>query len=254
MTAPLPFDVRLMNFTTALLLALAVLGGLAAGAWWAARSPFFAIRQITVTGDTQHNTETSLYSAVTGHLRGNFFTLNLASAEAAFQSVPWVRKAVVQRRFPNQLRVHLQEHVPAARWAGTDAELVDRQGNIFETGGADAEQERLPLLAGPDGQGGLLLHTYQALATAATALQTPIVRLELQPRGHWRAQLAQGAQIELGQGSTSELVRRMARFADTALQIAGRYERQLDDIEGADLRYQRGYALRLRGVTTVADE
>lgn len=248
----LPFDVRLMNFTALLLLALVVLGGLAVGTWWVARSPAFAIQRITVTGDTRHNTEASLYSAVTGHLRGNFFTLKLASVEAAFQNVPWVRSAVVQRRFPNQLQVHLQEHVPVARWGASKNELVDRYGDVFATGDADAGQGRLPLLSGPAGQGALVWQTYQALNAAADGLKTSVVRLELQPRGHWHAQLAQGAQIELGQGSTRELVRRMARFADTALEVASRYSRDAEDIESADLRYERGYALRLRGVTTVA--
>ncbi|MCK9514949.1 MAG: cell division protein FtsQ/DivIB [Ottowia sp.] len=251
----LPFDVRLMNFTAMLLVSLVVLAGAAAGAWWLARSPAFAIQQITVTGDTRHNTEVSLYSAVAGRLRGNFFTLNLASAETAFQNVPWVRTAVVQRRFPNQLRVHLQEHVPVARWGGSDTELVDRYGDVFATGDADAgQQRRLPLLLGPDGQGALLWQTYERLNAATDGLKTAIVRLELQPRGHWHAQLAQGAQIELGQGSAGELTRRMARFADTALQVAARYRRDAADIESADLRYERGYALRLRGVTTVAAE
>lgn len=248
----LPFDIRLMNLTTLLLVALVVLAGVAAGVWWVARSPAFAIQQITVTGDTRHNTEASLYSAVTGRLRGNFFTLNLASVEAAFQTVPWVRTAVVQRRFPNQLKVHLQEHVPVARWGASENELVDRYGDVFATGDADASQGRLPLLSGPAGQGALVWQTYQALDAATGGLKTSIVRLELQPRGHWHAQLAQGAQIELGQGSTGELTRRMVRFADTALQVASRYSRDAADIESADLRYERGYALRLRGVTTVA--
>lgn len=248
----LPFDIRLMNLTTLLLVALVLLAGVAAGAWWVARSPAFAIQQITVTGDTRHNTEASLYSAVTGRLRGNFFTLNLASVEAAFQNVPWVRTAVVQRRFPNQLKVHLQEHVPVARWGASENELVDRYGDVFATGDADASQGRLPLLSGPAGQGALVWQTYQALDAATGGLKTSIVRLELQPRGHWHAQLAQGAQIELGQGSTGELTRRMTRFADTALQVASRYSRDAADIESADLRYERGYALRLRGVTTVA--
>lgn len=251
---PLPFDVRLMNVTAWLFVALVVLAGVAAGVWWVARSPAFAIQQITVTGDTRHNTEASLYSAVTGRLRGNFFTLNLASVEAAFQNVPWVRTAVVQRRFPNQLQVHLQEHAPVARWGRSETELVDRYGDVFATGDVDAGQGRLPLLSGPDGQGALVWQTYQALSAATEGLKTSIVRLELQPRGHWHAQLAQGAQIELGQGSTGELTRRAARFADTVLQVAARYRRDAADIESADLRYERGYALRLRGVTTAAAE
>ena len=92
---PVPVDVRLMNVTTSLLVTGLVLACLAAGLWWALRNPAFAIRQIVVAGDTTHNSATSLRAAVAPRLSGNFFTLDLASAQAAFQAAPWVRRAVL---------------------------------------------------------------------------------------------------------------------------------------------------------------
>jgi len=44
-------------------------------------------------------------------------------------------------------------------------------------------------------------------------------------------------------------VQRVRRFVVTVSQTSSRYGR---NIESADLRYPSGYALRLRGVTTVA--
>ena len=38
-------------------------------------------------------------------LKGNFFTLDLAEAKRVFESVPWVRQAVVSRVWPNRLTV-----------------------------------------------------------------------------------------------------------------------------------------------------
>ena len=44
------------------------------------------------------------------------------------------------------------------------------------------------------------------------------------------------------------------RFLITAAPVARQYGRTVAAIEGADLRHNEGYALRLRGVTTVTNE
>lgn len=254
---PLPLDVRLMNFTTALMASGLVLAALAALLWWGLRNPVFAIGQITVTGDTQHNSAASLRAVALPRLAGNFFTLDLDEARAAFEAAPWVRKAVVRREFPNRLVVELQEHVPVARWGEGDSDLVDAAGVVFDTGGAgggDDEAGELPLLLGPDGQAPEVLAMYRALVPAMRPLDSPIATLELQPRGHWRAELAAGTEIELGQGEPAELAPRLARFAATAGEVAARYRRGAEAIESADLRHNGGYALRLRGVATGGEQ
>ena len=111
----LPADVRLMQAATAVLaLALAALA-LAALLWWGLRHPVFALAGITVQGDVAHNNAVTLRANVAPRLAGNFFTVSLADTRQAFESVPWVRRAVVRREFPNRLRVTLEEHQPMAR-------------------------------------------------------------------------------------------------------------------------------------------
>ena len=247
----LPFDVRLMNFTTAVLASGLLLAAVAAGLWWVLRNPMFTIGQITVTGDTRHNSAASLRAAVEPRLKGNFFTLDLGAAQAAFERVPWVRKATVRRAFPNQLSVELQEYVPVAQWGEGDTHLVDAKGQVFEVGDFDGDESELPLLIGPEGQAGPVLDMYRALEPLVQPLGASIATLELQPRGHWHAQLDSGAEIELGQGTQAELSARLAQFSDTAREVTGRHQRAVDAIETADLRHPGGYALRLRGVSTV---
>ena len=105
---PTPLDVRLMNATaSALFVALAALG-LAAVLWWGLRHPMFSIVAIQVQGDLTHNNAVTLRANVAHRLSGNLFTLDLAAARTAFEGVPWVRKALVRREFPNRLNVQLQ--------------------------------------------------------------------------------------------------------------------------------------------------
>ncbi|WP_036593579.1 cell division protein FtsQ/DivIB [Ottowia thiooxydans] len=247
---PLPLDVRLMNLTTSILATALVLGCLAAGLWWVMRNPAFAIGRITVEGDTTHNSSASLRANVAPRLAGNFFTLDLDAARAAFQSTPWVRKAMVQRVFPDQLNVTLQEHVPAAIWGEDNTHMVNAQGEVFEAVADDAEEEGLPRLLGPEGRASELLQMYRLLAPLLKPLGQPVEELALEARGNWRAELENGAVLELGQGSAEELKARLTQFASTVGDVAARHQRGVEAIEFADLRHISGYALRLRGVAT----
>lgn len=253
MTANLsvPVDVKLMNLTTSLLVTGLVLGCMAAGLWWAMRNPAFAIGQITVRGDTTHNSAAGLRASVAPRLTGTFFTMDLVAAQVAFQSAPWVRRAMVQREFPDTLHVTLQEHVAAARWGDDDLHMVNNLGEIFEGGGADAEDSTLPTLSGPNGRAAEVLAMYQRLAPLVAPLDMQLSELALLSRGNWRAEMDEGAVIELGQGTPEQLAARLTQFVATVKEVAARHQRSVDAIEAADLRHVGGYALRLRGVSTV---
>ncbi len=252
--SPLPVDIRLMQSATAVLSVLLLSLLLGAALWWAVRLPVFSLSGISVQGDTVHNNALTLRANVAPRLTGNFFTINLNEARRVFESVPWVRQAVVRREFPNRLRVQLQEHQAVAYWgAEGDSRLVNSFGEIFEANAADAEQADLPRLVGSNADSAAVLQMSHALAPWVDKLDASLDQLELSARGAWRAQLDNGAVIELGSGSSEEVLQRMERFVQTLTPVAARYGRRAGaDLQGADLRHKDGYALRLRGVTTVS--
>ena len=250
---PMPMDVKLMNATaSALLLVFAGLV-LAALAGWAMRHPVFAIRGITVQGEVTHTNAVTLRANVMPQLAGSLFTLDLAQTRSAFEALPWVRRAVVRREFPNRLRVQLQEQHTVAFWGAQDESLlVNNFGEVFEANLGEVEQEHLPRLGGPEGQAALALAMYRELAPRFEALDTTLEQLQLSASGGWRATLDTGAVIELGSGTAAEVAARVQRFTLTLTQVASRYGRHADALESADLRYAQGYALRLQGVSTLA--
>lgn len=251
---PAPFDVKLMNVTATLVYALFALVLLAAGAWWVLRQPFFPLAGIKVDGEVTHNNAVTLRANVAPQLAGNFFTVDLARARAAFEAVPWVRKAVVRREFPNKLRATLTEHVPVAHW-GDEAQsrLINGFGEVFEANVAEVD-DSLPRLDGPTEQAGQVLGMYRVLQPLFAPYELSIDALALSGRGSWRAVLDTGAVIELGRGQSEEVAARTQRFLFTVAPVARQYGRTVASVEGADLRHNEGYALRLRGVTTVVTD
>ena len=131
-SAPIPWDIRIMNITSGLLLTVLLCLSLGVSGWWILRHQMFAIKEISVYGDVSHHNEVTLRANVMPQLSGNFFTLSLRQAQLAFEGMPWVRKAVVRREFPNRLRVRLEEHQPVALWgANTDTHMVNQVGQVF---------------------------------------------------------------------------------------------------------------------------
>jgi len=253
--ALLPNDVRFMQVLTRLLLWLFALLFTWAVLLWLIRLPAFSLRGITVTGDTTYNNAVTVRANVAPRLSGNFFTLDLARAREVFESLPWVQHAVVQREFPNRLRVVLREQRPAAHWGDEqDARMVNAEGAVFDASAGADDHDALPRLRGPSTEvSAQMLRMHQQLQQAFAVLQLSVDELSLSERGSWRAVLGSGAVIELGRGSDEQLLSRAQRFVDTLTQVAGQYGRRAQLLESADLRHAHGYALRLRGVSTLGD-
>lgn len=247
-----PMDVKLMNTTAAVLFMVFVVLGAVTAARWAARLPIFDIAGITVVGEVSHNSAINLRANVAPRIRGTFFTVDLTQVRGVFESVPWVRQAIVRRDFPNRLLVKLQEHQAVAYWGSEgDAQLINSYGEVFDANIGEVEQDMLPRLSGPEGQSVEVLTMFRTLKPLYAQLNLPLDQVELTGRGSWRARLENGADIEMGRGSVEDVSARVQRFLKTLTQITSRYGRHASSVESADLRHDNGYALKLRGVSTI---
>ena len=247
----LPNDVRMMNATAAAFAVAAALLLAASAVVWLARQPFFAIRAITVEGDVARNSVSTIRANAAPQIAGSFLTMDLGAVRRAFESVPWVRLAIVRRVWPNRLRVQLEEHRPVALW-GSDSgadKLVNSFGEVFEANVGDVEDDEQPTLTGPDGSSAHVLAMLAKVETVLAPLGARVEQLSLSGRGSWQATLDSGAVIELGRGSDDELLARASRFVATVGDVTSRYHRP---IESADLRHTDGYAVRLKGVSTTS--
>lgn len=248
----LPLDVKLMNWVAHALFGVLAVLALGSLGWWAARLPVWTLAGITVQGDVEHQNAVTFRAQLASRLHGTFLTLDLQQVKRLFEAVPWVRQAVVQREFPNRLTVTLQEHQAAAWWGEAGgSRMVNRDGEVFEANPDDPQADQWAELLGPDGQSAQVFALYQALRPVFARMGQDVSRLELHDRGSWKVTLDGGARIELGRGEVAELLQRTQDFVATITTLRHRYGGR--DIESADLRYPNGYALRLRGVTTLVD-
>ncbi|TCS36922.1 cell division protein FtsQ [Paucimonas lemoignei] len=243
-------DVKMLNAAAGTLFGLFVLALLGGGLWWVAQRPMFTLTEIRIEsadGKELRKVSTStIRSTAVPRIKGNFFTADLTAVRAAFEAVPWVRKAAVRREWPNGLVVTLEEHVPLATW-GQDGRLLSVQGEVFVANLAEAEEDGdLPEFAGPNGTEKEVLARYRELQDwFATVSLVPEV-VQLSNRYAWTIKLNNGMTVELGrEQSSTTLKERVERLVAVYPQLVARLQ---DRIENVDMRYPNGMALKAGGL------
>lgn len=231
-----------LNTIADLLFVAALLGLLYAGVAYAVRLPAFSINAVRVVTPLAHVTREQIEEIVRREVRGTFFTLQLGSARAAFEKLPWVRSAAVRRQWPGRLEVALTEHMPLARW-GKEA-LVNVHGEVFEA----AFDGALPVFNGPAGSAKEMAIQYDHFRRSLAAIDKTPGEINVSPRRAWQIRLDDGMTLDLGRDQVEE---RLRRFVTTYPRTIARMSRPVDRV---DLRYANGFAARVPGLQPAAPD
>lgn len=231
----------LMNLLADLLIVLST----AALAWSALtalqRLPLFPLREVVLAEKPDRLSTDQIEHVARTTVVGNFFTVDLEGTRAAFEKLPWVRKATVQRQWPGILALKLEEHRPLARWRHLNGNLalVNDLGEVFAADMPD-DVARLPLLSGPEGSAPEILKRHGTFSASLAAIGRHPDSITLSPRMAWQLKLDDGTTVELGREQEQlPLEERLTRFVT--------YYNTLKDRQGrfqiADMRYPNGFAL-----------
>jgi len=241
-------NVRQLNLAANALYALWALVLLAAGAYWLTQRPAFTLHTIAIGGDIEHINAPTVRAGVVGHLRGNFFTVDLDNARQAFEQMPWVRRASVRRVWPNALAVTLEEYKPLGTW-GSD-QLVSVDGELFTANQGELDVD-LPAFDGPSGTEKEVVARYFDFKKWLAPLGAAPDEVTLSPRYAWTVKLSNGTQIEYGRERNPQtLAERSHRLTAAWGAVTARWGK---DIEYADLRYPNGFAIRAAGMRFIGN-
>jgi cell division protein FtsQ len=222
-----------LDAVAGLLLAVAAALSLYAAFLLAVRLPLLPLREVQVDKPLAHVTAEQIEIIIRREFRGNFLTLNLDATRAAFERLPWVRKADVRRQWPDRLQVRIEEHVPLARWGGTA--LVNVYGEVFEA----AYDGDLPVFAGPAGAAKEITIQYEYFRRRLAEIGKVAVQVRVSSRRAWQIRLADGLTIDLGR---EHVEARLSKFVATYERTLGQLGRP---VEHVDLRYANGFAVRI---------
>ncbi|MDR3299654.1 MAG: FtsQ-type POTRA domain-containing protein [Candidatus Accumulibacter sp.] len=227
-------DLLFMAGAAALIVAVAI---------GAARLPLFQLRQVVVVSELREVRRSEIERALSGNLRGNFFSVSLDTLRKSLERLPWVRRADVRRQWPAGIEVRVEEHAPVAFWGQTGGRLVNSHGEIFIAGINTPPADALPLLLGPASFAPEMLGYYrQAVDLLRSIGRRPRV-LSVSSRLALQLKLDDGTLVELGRQqvgtSIRERLQRFVEFYPALLTAVGKRP------EIVDTRYPNGFALRI---------
>jgi cell division protein FtsQ len=192
------------------------------------------IEALEIEGAFQRVVPEKIEGVLRPEIGSGFLTVDLDALRARIESLEWVDRAHVRRRWPSVLHVTVIEQEPAARWGSSG--LLNTRGELFVTEPRDVPAE-LPELVGPQGSHRTVASRYLALREELAARGLTLASVKLDARGAWTFRMGNGVEVRLGR---RDIDARLERFVDALGTILGP---QLADIEYVDMRYSNGFSV-----------
>lgn len=197
----------------------------------------FPINTVKITAAYHHITHKQLENILERYTDASFFTFPIVRLEKSLNQLNWIKRAAVERQWPDILKITLLEKEPFAFWNDkiltTDREIIAKEGFVAES--------FLPTLKGLDGQQKQILQVYQKLSKILTTYNLQAAVLELRPNNSWELTLANGILLRLGK---QDLELRVNRFCKAYPAVFGEYIGNKQALIRVDLRYPRGMAVQ----------
>ncbi|PWC15712.1 cell division protein FtsQ [Brenneria roseae subsp. americana] len=226
-----------------ILFLLMVIGTIVWGSWmvveWMKDASRLPLSRMVVTGERQYTTNDDIRQAILAlGSPGTFMTQDVNVIQQQIERLPWIKQASVRKQWPDELKIHLVEYVPVARW--NDLLMVDAQGNSFSVPAERVGNRKMPLLYGPEGSETDVLEGYRTMNQELAARKFTLKMVAMSARHSWQLALDDDIRLELGRDDRE---RRLERFIELYPLLQRQAQSDNKRISYVDLRYDSGAAV-----------
>jgi cell division protein FtsQ len=208
--------------------------GVVALAWLLLMALDRPVRRVLLEGAFQRVSPPEIESAVVEVVKGGLATVDLDRVRDRIERIDWVDRAVVQRRWPDAIRVAITEQVAAARW--NESGLLNARGELFIRNARYVPPE-LPLLEGPEGRESEVAQLYIEAQGRLLEAGLRLTGVRLDERGAWELQVGDGLMVRLGRQDVHERLERFIRLASPMV------AKRVAEIMYVDMRYTNGFSV-----------
>ncbi|WP_145031537.1 cell division protein FtsQ [Pantoea ananatis] len=212
-----------------------IAGGLVVLKWMndASRLP---LSKLVVTGQLHYTTHDDIRQAILSlGSPGTFMSQDVNVIQQQIERLPWIKQVSVRKQWPDELKIHLVEFTPLARW--NDSHMVDSDGVSFSVPANHMGKETLPMLYGPEGSEKEVLAGYHSMDDVLKARKFTLKVASMTARRSWQLVTSDDVRIELGRTDT---MKRLNRFIELYPVLLQQGQNEHKRINSVDLRYDSG--------------
>ncbi|MEQ4532037.1 MAG: cell division protein FtsQ [Mixta sp.] len=226
-----------------ILFLLLVIGTMLAGGFvvlkWMNDASRLPLSKLVVTGKTHYTTNDDIRQAILSlGAPGTFMSQDVNVIQQQIERLPWIKQVSVRKQWPDELKIHLVEYVPVARW--NDLHMVDAEGKSFSVPANHIGKEALPLLYGPEGNEQDVLAGYRQMSAVLAASKFSVKAASMTARHSWQLVTGDDVRIELGR---SDNMKRLKRFIELWPMVQQQATADNKRVSYVDLRYDSGAAV-----------
>lgn len=223
-------------FLLAVLFTVLVSGWMVLG--WMEDAQRLPLSKMVVTGERHYTRNDDIRQAITAlGSPGTFMTQDVNIIQSQIERLPWIKQASVQQ-WPDELKIHLVEYVPIARW--NDQHMVDAEGNAFSVPADRTSKQNLPMLYGPEGSENEVLQGYRDMGQVLAKDKFTLKVAAMTARRSRQLTLNNDIKLNLGRGDT---MKRLQRFMELYPVLQQQAQTDGKRISYVDLRYDSGAAV-----------
>lgn len=168
----------------------------------------FPIKTVKIVASFEHLDPNNIKNIVNPYTTSGFLNFNSAKLGQDLIDVPWIHSVSIQKIWPDQIIITLEEQKPVAFW-NTNS-LLNKDGKIF-TPDLNNFTEKLPHLFGQDEDAKEILSAFFAMNQILLPLQYSITDLIVNNRHAVTITLNTGTKIILGEDDVLEKLRFFVR-------------------------------------------
>lgn len=226
-----------------ILFLLIVLGVMSAGGYvvvrWMNDASRLPLSKLVVTGQMHYTTNDDIRQAILSlGAPGTFMSQDVDVIQQQIERLPWIQQVSVRKQWPDELKIHLVEYVPVARW--NDLHLVDADGKSFSVPANHLGKEKRVMLYGPEGSESEVLAGWHQMDAMLAAGKFRLKAASMTARRSWQLVLDDDTRLELGRNEDMKRLKRFIQLWPTLQQQAQAENKRIGYV---DLRYDSGAAV-----------
>ncbi|SPP32251.1 Cell division protein FtsQ [Arsenophonus endosymbiont of Aleurodicus floccissimus] len=228
------------SYLAGIIFFLIVLGTIIWSGWmvlnWMKDVNRFPISKLVITGERHYTRDDNVRKAILAlGMPGTFMTIDVNAIQNQIKTIPWIRQVTVRKQWPDELKIHLAEYKPYAKW--NDTFFINAEGSVFSLPALLNFKGNFLMLYGPQGSQQEVLEMYHVMQQQLASYNFSIKSVSMTDRRAWQLVLANDIRLNIGKQDIKERLNRFVELYPLLKQVTDKR------IGYIDLRYGSGAAV-----------